>query len=297
MAAPLSTFSSDTYVPILKAKQAELDALQTAPPERLVPLLEVAKMEATADMLSKAWPHADDVVWVHCVNLQGETEYDFAGRIFSLFQALASRTKAVPVVTETETQEVLEAVRQVIARDSRGVVLRLDVEDIVDPDADTSGNIAATLDALGVVEAHVDLLVDCGLLREEAPAILAAVAARALSSLPNLGMWRNVAVAFSAFPQVVGDVVAKDSVGVLPRYDAAAFVALQSDAEREVIYSDYAVGLPSYGNAPFAPIPNIKYATDREWRVHRAHSKTGPSPQYRALANPDLPRQGWMIGA
>lgn len=284
MAKPLSTLLPHTYVPILKAKQAELDALQTAPPERLVPLLEVAKMEASAEMVSKAWPHPDEVIWVHCLNLQDETEEDFASRISSLFQALESRTKAVPVLTETEAPAVLDAVREVITRDSRGAVLRLDVEDIVDPAADAAGKIATTLDILGLSQEEADIVIDCGLLREEAPAILAAVAAQAVSALPNLEHWRNVAVAFSAFPQMVGEVVAENSVGVLPRYDAAAFIALCAEVERTLIYSDYAVGIPTYSTAPFAPIPNIKYTTDREWHVHRAFAKTGPSPQYIGLA-------------
>lgn len=49
-------------------------------------------------------------------------------------------------------------------------------------------------------------------------------------------------------------------------------------------YADYGVGVPTYADAPWAPIPNIRYALDGEWRVHRAHRRRNPSPQYVALA-------------
>jgi hypothetical protein len=95
----------------------------------------------------------------------------------------------------------------------------------------------------------------------------------------------------------VGNLVARDSVGAVPRIDAASFAQLSRTWDRRSLtFADYGVGVPTYADVPFAPIPNIRYALDDEWRVHRAHERRNPSPQYVALAH-DLASADYFAGA
>lgn len=66
-----------------------------------------------------------------------------------------------------------------------------------------------------------------------------------------------------------GTIAPKGTVVALPRTDAAAFVAVRRAVGLPLVFSDYAIGVPTYGGAAFTPIPNIRYASDTDWYVHR----------------------------
>jgi hypothetical protein len=172
----------------------------------------------------------------------------------------------------------------VIAADSRGAAIRLDADDLVlASPATIASDLAQLLTDLGVSEGTCDLVVDAGLTRDTI-ASRVATAEAALAATPALGAWRNVIVAFSAFPESLTD-VAKGTVTQFVREDALAFQALLGRGlPREVVFSDYGVGVPFYSDAAWAPIPGIRYTVDGYWMVHRGMSKLNPSPQYQQLA-------------
>lgn len=283
MVSPRTPLPIDAYVPILKGKRAELDAVSDAPSSRLVPLFEFLDPSTTKDLLGRAWNNPDDVVWVQLLNADGLDDAVFTGAITDFFDEVRLRgVLAIPVITAAEEPGTLAAVAYAVRTDGRGVVLRIDVEDLIDENVDSSEDIATTLDTLGVSVNEVDLVLDAGLLTGSAT-IQAAVVGQAITGLPQTN-WRSMVVAFSAFPESIGEVVPKDSVVALPRVDAAAFALVRKSSELPLVYGDYAVGVPTYGGAAFTPIPNIRYASGTEWYVHRAHERAKPSPQYRALA-------------
>lgn len=277
--APLPT---DAYVPILKAKMAEYGAIESCNSQRLVPLLEVLDPGASVKAISRAWPHPDRALWIHSLNIEGISEADFASSMEALFASLRSTTGAVPVVTVAEGPDVLAAVSRIINSDRHGVVLRVDAEDVLDASIDTSADIRETLDELGVTLGVSDLVLDCAFV-EGAASLRAAVAEKCLQSLPSLSDWRSVVVAFSAFPPQVADLVPKSSTRAIPRTDARAFATLNANFDRTLIYGDYAIGVPTYASVPFAPIPNIRYASDDSWIIHRGKERRDPSSQYRSL--------------
>jgi hypothetical protein len=282
MVSPLATLPSDAYVPILKGKAAELGAVSSAPKDRLVPLLEFIDAEKAPALLSKAWDTEDDAVWVQLLNFEGVSDSDFGTQITAVFDQVRGKVCAVPVVTTTEEPATLAAIAGVIAEDQRGAVLRIDVEDLIDGDVDTGADIASTLDQLDISPSQVALVVDGGTLTGP-PTIQATVATQALSAL-TLDDWLSVILSFSAFPEELGKIAAASSVTVIPRADAVSFTTVRNTTEHALIYGDYAVGTPSYGAAPFAPIPNIRYAAGGDWQIHRARTRKSPSPQYVALA-------------
>jgi hypothetical protein len=263
---------------------AELGALETCVSGRLVPLVEVIAPKDASKAIERAWPHAADVIWLHSLNFEDEEEPTFASNIEKLFKELRGRVPAVPVITVTEGPDTLAAVKRIVTVDSGGVVLRLDVEEILDDAIDTSASIRATLDALGLFPSQVDVVVDAGLL-EGAHKVQAAVAEQCVRALPDLADWRTVVIAFSGFPSPLSEVVPVSTVRAVPRTDAAAFAtARRRLTDRAIVFGDYTLGTPGYDSVPFTPIPNIRYASGAEWVIHRAAQRKGPADQFRALA-------------
>ncbi|MQA35940.1 beta family protein [Modestobacter roseus] len=289
---------STSYVAILKCKQAELHAVAATVSPNLVPLFEVRDPEANARSIVRAWQLSGQDIWVHPLNLDGFDPTTWVGKISNAFSLLRSgNVSAVPVVTIDDDAGVLSTMATVAATDSRGVVLRLEAEDVLTTSAaGLAAEVSGVMSALSVTESEVDLVLDVGLVRDSTASRIA-TAESALRSVPNLTGWRSCTVAFSAFPESVGDVVQKNSVVQVARNDAQAYRALVARGPgRELTYGDYAVGVPTYADIAWSPIPSIRYTTDDTWAVHRAESRTNPSPQYVALAG-DLVREPYFRGS
>lgn len=277
--------ASPAYVAILKAKQGELLAVQSTPPDNFIPLLEVID-PTKANSLQRAWPHSGHVAWLQSLNLDGLAGPDWAMLVRAMFDGLrAAGSAAVPVVTLDEPQDLHLVIRDATQVDARGLVVRVDCADALEePPADLRLTVDATLTACGVVPSDCDLLLDAGLV-DGAAAVQAGAAGAALDALPHIDAWRSIVVAFSGFPENVGDRVQPSSVASLPRTDAAAFNHLSARWTRgQLVFSDYAVGVPTYADVRWSPIPNIRYAVQDTWIVHRAATRSNPSPQYVQLA-------------
>lgn len=283
MVKPNTAVPTDAYVPILKGKMAEYGALESCASDRLVPLVEVTSPDTAHKAIVKAWPHADDVIWVHSLNFGDLDEAHFASAVEDLFDNLRSGVIALPVITIDEEPDTIATIRRIISTDQRGVVLRVDAEEVLDDASNTAANIESTLRELGIGVAQADIVLDAGLL--DGPAtVQAAVAGQCLALLPSLADWRTVVVAFSGFPIPLSQVVPRSSVRAVPRTGAAAFAATARVSPRPIVFADYTLGTPSYDSVPFTPIPNIRYAVDGDWMIHRAQERKAPGPQFRALA-------------
>ena len=297
MVSPNAVAQPTSYVAVLKAKRGELTAVGGTPPERFIPLLEVVEPTKHAP-ITKAWPHPDDVLWVQPINSGGSDEQDWADAVTQLFDDLRGQgTAAVPTVTVEEDPAIYAAVGTIAQTDGRGIVLRLESGVALDEDP---SSLAALIDdvltACGVTPAETDLVIDASL-ASGGVAIESNTAGSVLGTVPHIDSWRNVVVAFSGFPETVGSMVEKSSIGSIPRTDAAAFRHLTGRwSGRDLLFGDFAVGVPTYADVAFSPIPNIRYALDGEWRVHRAASRSNPSPQYRDLAS-DLASATYFAGA
>lgn len=285
MVAPNASFSQPSYVAILKAKQGELLAVQTTPRENFIPLLEVIDPSKSAG-IGRIWPHSDHVAWLQPIRLDGTDDQGWVDVVTGMFNGLrAIGSLVAPVVTLDDRPEIYQAIREVVATDQRGMVLRLDCEDALEetPD-DLLAAVDELLGACDVVPADCDLVLDAGLV-DGAAAVQSGAVSSALAALPHVTSWRNVVAAFSGFPNMVGDHVPPSSVVPVPRTDAAAFNQLSARwGQTQLTFGDYAVGVPTYTDVKWSPIPNIRYAVRGEWIIHRAATRLNPSPQYIQLA-------------
>lgn len=238
------------------------------------------------------------MLWVQPINSGGSDEQDWADAVTQLFDDLRGQgTAAVPTVTVEEDPAVYTAVQDISQADGRGMVLRIEAGVALEEDPATLATLVDdVLEACGVKPAETDLVLDAGL-AAGGVAIESNTASSALAAVPHQDDWRNVVIAFSGFPETVGGMVGKSVVGSIPRADAAAFRHLRGRwAGRELLFADYAVGVPTYADIAFSPIPNIRYAVQGEWHVHRAASRANPSPQYVALAK-DVVAAAYFSGA
>ncbi|WP_083934189.1 beta family protein [Sciscionella marina] len=271
------------YVAILKCKAGELGAVKSCRLDNVVPLFEVVDPRNASTKLIQAWPASSGVVWVHSLNVHNMDERPFAAAVDSLFACLETEVSAVPVITTSEPASLLSTVRSIVAAQGRGLVLRLDVEEILEFGNALNGEVDDVLSACSVSPASVDLVVDAGLVAGT-PSVRAAAVSQALQMLPSSTTWRSLVVALSAFPIDLSS-VGKGSVGELHRNDANTFdLVTGSYTVLPLTYADYAIGVPTHDQAPFPPIPNIKYTHDRMWKVHRGHERKRPGQQYQALA-------------
>lgn len=281
-----AAFPVGTYVPVLKAKMGELGAVGLLPVrDRIVPLLEVYEPSRQGVAIVPAWPDDSNVLLVHVLNGEDVDDDDFAALSEDLFVRLRTAcVKAVPVITTDDPAVVIGAVARVVGVDGRGVALRIDVESAALASATAfAAEIDALLRAVGTTPLETDLIVDAGAVRDSLTARITTVEA-VLRVVPHLRDWRNLVVAYSAFPETLAS-LARDAVTTLPREDALAFTTLIGRSLiRTPVYGDYAIGNPFYSDNPFTPIPNIRYAEGGSWQVHRAATVSNRSAQYISLA-------------
>jgi hypothetical protein len=287
MATPNTTLSSDSYVPILKCKKGELGALSMSGPlrPRLLPLIEVPSADRAAS-LAASWGDPSHAVLVQPLNLDEIDESTWPAEVSRLFDELRSLgAAAVPVVTMDDTAATIAAVAAVVAIDGRGAALRIEAEEIVlATPAALQSEVDQLLHVLNIAPDSCDLLIDAGLVRDTL-ALRVTTAEAGLRVLPHVNAWRNLVTTFSAFPDDLGSVAAKGVVTPIARDDAAAYATLVARGpERIPVFSDHGVGTPFYVDAPWAPIPSIRYAVPGNWMVHRGVSKANRSAQYLQLA-------------
>lgn len=278
----------DCYVPILKAKQGELGALaglEGTAKSRVLPLLEVQDGPSRAKAIASNWMGGADAILIQPVNLDTAESEEWAEQTARLFAELRSLSiLAVPVATLEDEPALLAAVRSVVAADGRGLCIRLDGEEAtLATGSSASDAVRELLREVSTDRSQCDLVIDVGLIRDSVAARVATAEA-ALRAIADLPQYRNVVVAFSAFPESAGEVAAAGAVTQISREDALAFAILERRISNiDLTYADYGVGIPFYGDIPWAPIPSIKYASGENWQIYRGTSRQNPSPQYRQL--------------
>lgn len=298
MVAENTALTASDYVCVLKSKRGELQAIGDVVKDRFVALIEASRVEKSLS-IARAWGTAE-VVWIQPLNVDGLDDPDWGDEVKAMFASLdAEGVLAVPVVTLGEVPEATIELKAIVARNARGLVLRIDAEDVLTiAPKDLLGEIDDILAAYRLNPDEIDLVLDASLVRDSVAGRIATIES-ARRGLPYESDWRSLVVAFSAFPTQMGDVVAKNATSLVPRHDREAYlsvVARNIGGGRDVTYADFAIGQPTYADVRFRAIPNIKYTGVTDWHIHRADSVQDPSPQYISLAQ-DLAASPYFRGA
>ncbi len=306
------------YVPILKGKQGELDALGKTSKKLIsgfTPLLEVPPISPTylpgqddpipsktidahvvyiGEKFAEALTNYPSVfVDGYYIETEDELE-DGSSPIDAVFQSLRQQTVPfIPVLGLDRVEDYAESVKKAIEADKRGCCLRLfesDLESIVE----LGPQIDSILKFLGLKAKDVDLLVDFG---PKVPS--KAALPYQIDALPLVNDWRTLTVAASAFPVDMSG-VAQNSIEEIDREEWISWLSLRGKRkalQRMPTYGDYAINHPVLSEIDpriMSMSPNIRYSDSTNYVVAKGQAiprkKKKPTPQEEAAREKLLPK-------
>jgi hypothetical protein len=286
-------FGHDHYVPILKGKNGEFGALQTLTPSvrtALTPLVEVPPVDwdyiqvrpkKTIDQhlknmgqkIEHAWGRksrlfVDLPAWIPETERMSDGEHP----LHFVFRSLRARhVDALPVVGLLRHNEYMQACRDILRQDNRGVCVRMRREDFEDFD-DVGGTVGAVL---GKVEAEIqnaDLVFDLGSLTPDERNPDARAVIRLINQLPKLSQWQTFTLTATSFPQSLIGLPPSDSSWI-PRQEWTLWrniVCSGDQLARNPTFGDYAISHtepPEVDPRIMRPSASIRYTCETAWLV------------------------------
>jgi hypothetical protein len=304
-------FNSNHYVPILRWKAAEKEALEqlsSKEKESMTPLLEILMpqprnpkkgdpvkspselLTESVEALKVALPKIPQEILEYWGTLPAFVDLslvDVSLRASGMKQIVIGAEKLgiqlIPVTglsSDTLTQNTAFALAK---SKERGLCLRVFRLDLVDP-ALLAKNIKAFLAASGVSEKDTDLLIDLKNTDEECQKLT-----ELCTRIPNIAKWRTFTVASGAFPPDLTDLSV--DLHFKDRADWNAwFGQRKKNLVRKPSFADYTIQHPIYkepvrGSNPSA---SIRYTLKTRWLIMRGQALRGKNTkghaQYPAVA-------------
>ena len=291
-------FGPEHYVPVLKVKKGEKEALALVEPslkQRITPLLEIverkAEKKATVEghLVTAFKGLASSLVgYARCFIDVRELASDGAAAAASVFdRADADGIVFTPVTGLSRTADAAAALRH----RTHGIAIRLTRAEL------EAGGLAARIgpfiQTYGLSPGEVDLIVDLGELDELIVEGIVALTESFLGEVPDHGTWRTLTVSGSAFPISMGG-VDRNSHDFAERAEWVAWrdnlYANRSAIVRLPTFSDCAIQHPK-GVEGFDPrimqsSASIRYTTADSWLLVKGEGtrKAVPSVQFPRLA-------------
>ncbi len=300
-------FDHTHYVPILKGKQGELNALLNTDPKLFpffTPLIEVPPIPSEypegQDTPTPAKSIDDHIklvakgftkalkglpsVFVDGYYIELEEELaDGKSPIDALFEALrTAKIPFIPTIGLDRVEDYADSVGVAVAIDKRGVCLRL-VESDIESFTELGAQVASLLKVLKVSPKQVDLLIDFGPKVPQKSAL-----PFMLDALPDIENWRTLTVASSSFPSSMM-ALKKNSIEELDRDEWLAWLSVRSKkkaTKRIPTFGDYSINHPilSEINPRIMQMsPNIRYTDDLIYVVAKGQAqprkKKKPTPE------------------
>lgn len=281
----MQMFDHRHYVPILKGKDGEFNALreqqsraavtpliELVPPGALSPL---KRFEQTISKIRRSWGQANrffyDMLYVPTESVASNgVVVHAATHVFSL--ARHSGLLAIPVVGTSSRPTLLAAIKDVIEIDQRGACIRLFSYDV-----QTAAGAGQSLDrlreAIGTDSADTDLIIDLRSTETVDSTVVAAASATVLSRIPNIGSWRTITIASAAFPQSLAAPMVR-GWNERPRNDWLGWrtLATSGNVERLPSYGDYTIshpGMPPAGRG--TTLAQLRYTTLDRFLIYKGH--------------------------
>jgi len=282
-------FNQCHYVPCLRWKQGEYQAVQLLSSnarQRITPLIEVAEqgfdfetgtMKKTIDQhltpfgkrLERKWHRQPCFVDLHLIGPELRMA-DGRHPVRFVFDDLRDRKcLSVPVTGLGRDADHQQAVRQVVAKDKRGLCLRLTIDEATQP------KLKELIDAL---LAHVaspdecDLIFDLGSPNFVPIEGFAKAVEILIRRLPYLRAWRTFTLLGTAFPQSMAEI--KSSPASIPRHEWLLYklvaTSLAQAKVRVPAFGDYCINHPKMlpmDMRRLKPSATIRYTTDSEWFI------------------------------
>jgi len=281
-------FDNRHYVPILKSKKGEFDALSWLDPttkDALTPLIEIftvpwdwnddvpAKtiedhLTSSAQGVIRGWG-PDRPIFIDTVWLEPDDQADGKHHLEYLFDLLRGEVDAIPVGGPGRGAAHTAAVAAVAATDGGGACLRLDPDEVRDL-AGLGQRLDQWLADAALRPAEVDLIVDFAEVTADSLGAFEIAAGALLPALPHLADWRSMTLASGGFPRDLSG-VDPDSEERLERHDWRLWRTVDSSGvPRKPTFGDYAINHPILADPDprmIRPSVSIRYAAESHWLI------------------------------
>jgi hypothetical protein len=272
-----------TYVPFLKAKHGEFEAvgkLSTETLSRMTPMFELCPdddldkgMRTVVQKACKYLP-AGARIAVDGSHVSQLMRRPALGNITPIEWIYAELTRAGFEVMPTARLFDAAAQRHVVvaAPGTGRAIIRVDAR--TTSPAQLIVELAQVPTSTGLVAEHLHVVLDIGPLRDVRDVSPASTHVEALIVVArSLGRWASVTVASGAFPQTISD-MPKGYPTPVPRHDAELWRNLAS-LGYTINFGDYGVNDPGMRFGGRAPLPNLRYLAGRAWLIWR-EARTRP---------------------
>jgi hypothetical protein len=293
-AAEVSNSNRRVYMPILKWKRGELEALhQTFPVDRplVIPLLEVLDDTIDEDeedsasgqggpygtlltQIQRAW--GTDPLFVDLDAVAPALRA--AGGLHPLLRLFQGASQLgfllTPVTGLGRAPAFQQAVAATIAADGRGACIRVNPGDVVA--ATFAASLRALLATLQCAPGQIDLLLDWEAIAETAGPQTALAIAAVVPNLPSLAAWRSVTFAASSFPNTLSAAGVGRATITRAEWEAYQLLLNTPPGGRLLSFGDYGIAYPVYESVPYAGAAAIRYTINDDWLIYRGRSVQGP---------------------
>jgi len=278
-------FDHSHYVPVLRWKAAERDALQNmlqSHKARITPLVELVpklltyfgprvgrtadiKVSRAASEMSLAWGHepifVDFSLLNPTININGRHPITVFGE-----KARYNGLRLISVTGLDRSDDYQKAVASLVREDRRGACIRLRRQDL--QRATLARDLEKLLNVLGLSRDITDLIIDYQLIDENGPNL-----AGLCTMVPEISGWRTFTILAGAFPMDLSK-LKKNDQHLLPRWDWIAWSRQVTDASelpRMPSFGDYTIQHPFYHELDFAPnaSASIRYTSNENWIIMR----------------------------
>lgn len=279
---------SYSYVPILKTKRAELNALNqisTFTKSKITPLLEIEPVPVDPDTeipdksyntflnnfgekLSNA---TTGIQQIYLDGLLIESQFIAQGDAYPIInathQARAKGVHVIPVSSPTRDIDYRNAVDTLVNDE---ICLRLTLADLANPQL-----ITAYISHLNIPYDNIDIVIDLrDTLTEDniASGLQQTLSSGLINNLPHLQDYRRVILSSGSFPIDLTNIQVGSNR--LPRLEWILWQHLHvsGDLARYVIYSDYGIQHPDYNRLPtrFPSVTaSVRYTVDDDFLIFR----------------------------
>lgn len=280
------------YIPALKAKTAELNALRALTYDdrtAITPLLEALPEDLTdpaalAKSIVDSWPSPAPLM----IDFSLVEDSAATGDVLrTLADLLSAEVKSVvPVVAATSADVYVTAAIETARAHGRGATIRISPVDAGDPArvAETAADLASRLT---LKAGDIDVVLDFGAFAPTQEATIATAVVAVIGRMPRVNDWRSITFLGTAFPESLSGIKAK-TIKALPRAEWLVWkrIAEQSPA-RLPRFGDYGIEHPSlrvFDPKKMTVAAGLRYTIKDGWLVFKGHAtKTHGNEQFIAF--------------
>ena len=282
----------ENYVPVLKTKMAERQAISAIPPDRRVftPLFEFHNVEDLDPQrlevksrkrkhhgmrviaeLAEGWA-SDRPIMLDFPFLTGHERF-LDGSIAMdrlAAQGISKGLRIIPVTRLDRNPIYISTTSRIARLSGAGVAIRVRASEMANPRS-LSVDLANVLGQLGVNSGDADLILDLEEITEDRIQQAVDLTTNVLRTLPGLHLWRSVVMVGSGWPMDLRD-FGPNTDGVVERTEWTVWGQIASNSNGQYlvpVFGDYAIANPNPNDR--ITVPNIpvalRYTNRDEWVV------------------------------